>query len=142
MKFLAGNAKGDEQVGFDEDLEDARLGRCRGTGVLVRAGAAEAALAYQNVVLGALEEVETGLVAIESVQDRLDDLGVAVAEGERAYDQLNALYREGLASFIDVLDAQRTLIGNREALVDTQADLALAVIELNLALAAPTGQGG
>mgnify|MGYP001951315984 CR=1 FL=1 len=106
------------------------------------AQAAEAALAYQNVVLGALEEVETGLVAIESVQDRLDDLGVAVAEGERAYDQLNALYREGLASFIDVLDAQRTLIGNREALVDTQADLALAVIELNLALAAPTGQGG
>ena len=106
------------------------------------AQAAEAALAYQAVVLGALEEVETGLVAIESVQDRLDDLGVAVAEGERAYDQLNALYREGLASFIDVLDAQRTLIGNREALVDTQADLALAVIELNLALAAPTGQDG
>ena len=64
-----------------------------------------------------------------------------MVEGERAYDQLNALYREGLASFIDVLDAQRTLIGNREALVDTQADLALAVIDLNVALAAPTGPG-
>lgn len=57
---------------------------------------------------------------------------------ERAYDQLNALYREGQASFIDVLDAQRTLIGSREALVDSEADLADAIIALNLALASPT----
>ena len=117
------------------------FGRRQAELTAAEAQAAEAALAYQNVVLGALEEVETGLVAIESVQARLDDLGIAVVEGERAYDQLNALYREGLASFIDVLDAQRTLIGNREALVDTQADLALAVIDLNVALAAPTGPG-
>ncbi len=61
-----------------------------------------------------------------------------MTESERAYDQLNALYREGLASFIDVLDAQRTLIGSREALVDSEADLADAIIALNLALAAPT----
>lgn len=99
------------------------------------ARAAEAALGYQQAVLSALEDVETGLVAIESVQARLADLEIAVDEGERAYGQLNALYREGLASFIDVLDAQRTLIGSREALVDTQANLASAIIELNLALA-------
>ncbi|WP_286800227.1 efflux transporter outer membrane subunit [Oceanicaulis sp. UBA2681] len=103
-----------------------------------RARATEAALAYQQAVLGALEEVETGLVAIESVEARLTDLEIAVTESERAYDQLNALYREGLASFIDVLDAQRTLIGSREALVDSEADLADAIIALNLALAAPT----
>ena len=103
-----------------------------------RARAAEAALAYQQAVLGALEEVETGLVAIESVEARLTDLEIAVTESERAYDQLNALYREGLASFIDVLDAQRTLIGSREALVDSEADLADAIIALNLALASPT----
>lgn len=103
-----------------------------------QARAAEAALAYQQAVLGALEEVETGLVAIESVEARLTDLEIAVTESERAYDQLNALYREGLASFIDVLDAQRTLIGSREALVDSEADLADAIIALNLALASPT----
>lgn len=111
------------------------FGRRQAELTAAQARAAEAALAYQSAVLEALEEVETGLVAIESAQTRLADLQVAVAEGERAYDQLNALYREGLASFIDVLDAQRTLIGNREALVDTQASLAAAIIDLNLALA-------
>ena len=56
---------------------------------------------------------------------------------EQAFGQLNALYREGLASFIDVLDAQRTLIDSREALVDSEADFATAIIDLQLALAAP-----
>jgi NodT family efflux transporter outer membrane factor (OMF) lipoprotein len=113
------------------------MGRRRAEVTAARARAAEAALAYEQAVLNALEEVETGLVAIESVEDRLADLEIAVRESERAFDQLNALYREGLASFIDVLDAQRTLIGSREALVDSQADLAAAIIDLNLALAAP-----
>jgi multidrug efflux system outer membrane protein len=111
------------------------FGRRRAELNAAEARAAEAALSYQQAVLSALEDVETGLVAIESVQARLADLEIAVDEGERAYDQLNALYREGLASFIDVLDAQRTLIGSREALVDTEANLASAIIDLNLALA-------
>lgn len=111
------------------------FGRRQAELTAAEARAAEAALGYQQAVLSALEDVETGLVAIESVQARLADLEIAVDEGERAYDQLNALYREGLASFIDVLDAQRTLIGSREALVDTQANLASAIIDLNLALA-------
>ncbi|MCR9129861.1 MAG: efflux transporter outer membrane subunit [Alphaproteobacteria bacterium] len=113
------------------------FGRRQAEVTAAEARAAEAALAYEQAVLRALEEVETGLVAIDSVQARLADLEIAVTESERAFDQLNALYREGLASFIDVLDAQRTLIGSREALVDSQADLASAVIDLNVALAAP-----
>ncbi len=113
------------------------FGRRQAEVTAAEARAAEAALAYEQAVLRALQEVETGLVAIESIEARLADLEIAVEEGERAYDQLNALYREGLASFIDVLDAQRTLIGSRESLVDTEADLASAVIDLNVALAAP-----
>ena len=114
------------------------FGRRQGEVTAAEARAAEAALAYELAVLTALEDVETGLVAIESVQARLADLEIAVRESERAFDQLNALYREGLASFIDVLDAQRTLIASRESLVDSQADLAAAVIDLNVALASAT----
>ncbi|OAB61009.1 hypothetical protein AY599_10620 [Leptolyngbya valderiana BDU 20041] len=115
------------------------FGRRRAELTAAEARAAEAALAYEQAVLRALEEVETGLVAIESVNARLEDLEIAVDQSERAYDQLNALYREGLASFIDVLDAQRQLIASRESLVDSRADLADAVIDLNLAIAAPAG---
>jgi NodT family efflux transporter outer membrane factor (OMF) lipoprotein len=117
------------------------FGRRQAEVTAAEARALEAALAYQQSVLRALEEVEGGLVAIESVEARLADLQIAVDQGEQAYDQLNALYREGLASFIDVLDAQRTLIGNREALVDTEAELARAIIDLNLALATSTQAG-
>ena len=113
------------------------FGRRQDEVTAARARAAEAALGYEQAVLRALEEVETGLAAIDSVEARLADLEVAVEESEAAFDQLNALYREGLASFIDVLDAQRTLIASREALVDSQADLADAVIDLNVSLAAP-----
>ena len=114
------------------------FGRRQAEVTAAEARAAEAALAYELAVLTALEDVETGLVAIESVQARLADLEIAVRESERAFDQLNALYREGLASFIDVLDAQRTLIASRESLVDSEADLAAAVIDLNVALASAT----
>lgn len=113
------------------------FGRRRAELTAAEARAAEAALAWEQAVLNALEDVETGIVAIESVEARLSDLRLAVSESERGFDQLNALYREGLASFIDVLDAQRTLIGSRESLVDSQADLAAAIIDLNIALAAP-----
>jgi NodT family efflux transporter outer membrane factor (OMF) lipoprotein len=135
---LAGG--GDDLTGALSAVLDIPLldfGRRRAEVTAAEADAAEAALGYQQAVLGALNEVETGIVAIQSVEARLADLGIAVDESERGFDQLNALYREGLASFIDVLDAQRTLIGSRESLVDSQADLAAAIIDLNVALASP-----
>ena len=111
------------------------FGRRQAEITAAQARAAQAALAYERTVLRALEEVENGLVAISALEARQADLQIAVTESERAFSQLNALYGEGLASFIDVLDAQRTLIASREGLVDSQADLAAVVIDLNVALA-------
>jgi NodT family efflux transporter outer membrane factor (OMF) lipoprotein len=102
------------------------------------AGAQAAALAYRQTLLDSLSEVETNLVAIRSFQDRREQLGLAVTSSEQAFEQLNALYREGLATFIDILDAQRTLIGSRESFVDSEADLAAAIISLYASLGAPT----
>ena len=48
---------------------------------------------------------------------------------------LIALYREGLASLFDVLDAQRQLIASRQSLLDNRADLAIAFIALHSAAA-------
>ena len=92
---------------------------------------------YEQALLESLAEVETALVAIESTRARRDELATAVTASEQAFEQLDALYREGLASFIDILDAQRTLIDSREAYVDSEADLAAAMIDLYEALGAP-----
>ncbi|KPP91128.1 TolC family protein [Erythrobacter sp. HL-111] len=105
--------------------------------------AAEAALGaaladYRQALLESLAEVESALVAIRSAEDRRDELASAVEESEAAFEQSNALYREGLASLFDVLDVQRQLIGSREALIDAEAALAQAYIDLFTAVGAPT----
>ena len=69
------------------------------------------------------------------------ELRRAVRESEAAFDQSNALYREGLASLFDVLDVQRQLISSREALIDGESDLAQAHIALFAAVGAPTDTG-
>ncbi|MFP3942272.1 MAG: efflux transporter outer membrane subunit [Alphaproteobacteria bacterium] len=97
-----------------------------------------ALLNYRQTLLDGLGEVENALAAIQGFEERRAELQRAVEASEQAFNQLNALYREGLASFIDILDAQRTLIGSREAYVEAQADLASAIIGLYRALGAPT----
>jgi NodT family efflux transporter outer membrane factor (OMF) lipoprotein len=101
------------------------------------ARADQALLAYERTLLEAVGEVEDALVAIRAIEARTAELERAVAASEQAFDQLDALYREGLASFIDILDAQRTLIASRESLLDSQADHALAIVDLHRALGAP-----
>ncbi|SHN56117.1 TolC family protein [Erythrobacter sanguineus] len=85
---------------------------------------------YRQALLGVLAEVETALTAISAAQDRTGEFQNAVTESEAAFEQSNALYREGLASLFDVLDVQRQLISSREALIDGNADLAQAHVDL------------
>lgn len=113
------------------------LGRRRAEVDIQRARAEASLLAWQESVLVALTEVESALVQIEALRDRLAELERSVEASESAYRQLDALYREGLASFIDVLDAQRTLISGRESVIETRADLASAFVTLEAALSAP-----
>ncbi|MFL0357708.1 efflux transporter outer membrane subunit [Erythrobacter sp. GH1-10] len=110
----------------------------------VRAAESElqAALAdYRQNLLEVFADVEGALVSIQSAEDRQSELRRAVRESEAAFDQSNALYREGLASLFDVLDVQRQLISSREALIDGESDLAQAHIALFAAVGAPTDTG-
>lgn len=96
---------------------------------------AEAALAlYKSSLLDAIGETETALVRIEALKEQKQELEKAVQSNESAFNQLNALYREGLADFINVLDSQRSLISSREAIVTVNANLALAHANLQTAL--------
>lgn len=91
---------------------------------------------YRRTFLVALGEVEDSLVAIESYRDRNEELRRAISESQTAFEQSNALYREGLASLFDVLDAQRQLIASREALIDSEAALASSVVSFYAAVGA------
>ncbi|HEY0182119.1 MAG TPA: efflux transporter outer membrane subunit [Rhodopila sp.] len=90
---------------------------------LARAQQAEAALAYRGAVLNALREVEDALVAYRTDRAGRDKLAQAVRSGETTLYLARDSYTHGLADFIQVLDAERTLIGSRQQLV--QADVLL-----------------
>ncbi len=113
------------------------FGRRRAEVTAAEQGAVASLRNYEQTLLQSLAEVENALVAIQSFEERQRELLIAVQTSEDAFEQLNALYREGLATFIDVLDAQRSLISNREAYVDSQADLASSIITLYEAVGAP-----
>ncbi|MEQ8411539.1 MAG: TolC family protein [Erythrobacter sp.] len=116
-------------------------GRRRAEIAAAEAGLDAALADYRQALLESLAEVESALVAIRSAEDRRDELATAVEESEAAFEQSNALYREGLASLFDVLDVQRQLIGSREALIDAEAALAQAYIDLFTAVGAPAEAG-
>lgn len=100
----------------------------------------EAELAdYRQTLLEVLAETETALTSITAAEDRTSEFQDAVTESEAAFDQSNALYREGLASLFDVLDVQRQLISGREALIDGNADLAQAYVTLFTAVGGDEG---
>lgn len=106
----------------------------------VRSAEAEAGAVladYRQLLLQVLAEVETSLVAIQSYEDRLAGLASAIEESEMAFEQTNALYREGLTSLFDVLDVQRQLISSREDYVDAEAQLASSVVQMYSAVGAP-----
>lgn len=99
---------------------------------------AEASLAdYRQQLLQILAEIETSLVAIQAYRDRLDALADAIDQSEVAFEQSNALYREGLTSLFEVLDVQRQLISSRQDYVDAQAELASSIVRLYSAVGAP-----
>lgn len=109
-------------------------GRRRAEVAAQQARAEQALLQYQRILLLSLQEVESALVRIETLLDRQRNLGDAVAASQSAFEQLDALYREGLAGFIDVLDVQRTLIASEQNYIESEADLAGAYVGLYAAL--------
>lgn len=96
--------------------------------------ALQAALAYRATLLAALEEVEAALLAHQGAQAQLAALRVTVDANARAFDQADILYRQGLASFLDVLDAQRALNDSRRR--ELLAATAVAQAGMNIYAAA------
>jgi len=96
--------------------------------------AQEAALAYQRTVLDALHEVENALAAYAADQRRRTWLEAAVAQNRDALALSRQRYENGLVTFIDVLDMQRTLRQNELSLADSVAAVTTDLVRLYRAL--------
>lgn len=96
--------------------------------------AQEAALDYQRTVLSALHEVENALAAYKSDRDRGVSLAAAVDQSRDALGLARARYSSGVANFIDVLDAERSLQQNELALATNTTALSTDLVAIYRAL--------
>jgi multidrug efflux system outer membrane protein len=94
----------------------------------------EAAANYQHVVLTALEDAESSLVAYSRAQTRLKSLGEQADASKRAAVLAELQYREGLVDFLTLLDAQRTQLEAEDALAQAQTQVNVDVIAVYKAM--------
>src|SRR6266545_3584882 len=110
------------------------LGRVRAR---IRAADArtEAALAqYEQRVLLALEETENSLVDFTRQQARRDLLYASAQASEKAQNLARERYQFGVADFLTVLDAERTLLSAQDLLATSETRTATTLIAVYKAL--------
>ena len=89
---------------------------------------------YRNVAITAFSEVETALGSIGHLAEQQSFLIEQVAQAEQAFNIAQARYREGVADYLTVLDAQRTLYQARDQLSQVKFQRLVAVVALYRAL--------
>jgi multidrug efflux system outer membrane protein len=96
--------------------------------------AQEAALDYERTVLAALHEVENALAAYKADLDRGVSLAAAAQQSRDALGLARARYASGVANFIDVLDAERTLQQNELSLATNTTAVSTDLVAIYRAL--------
>jgi NodT family efflux transporter outer membrane factor (OMF) lipoprotein len=95
----------------------------------------EQALAvYQKAVLAGFEDVENALVAYAKEQTRNRPLRAAVASSRNSLEISRQQFASGLTSFINVLDAERSLYQAEDSLVQSDQAVVQNLIALYKAL--------
>lgn len=94
----------------------------------------QALIAYEKAVMAALGDVEIALTAYATEQTRLASLSEAAEASRRAFGIANELYAQGLVGFLNVLDAERSLLGVEEQQAQSRAAIITDLTALYKAL--------
>ncbi|HEY9516855.1 MAG TPA: TolC family protein, partial [Gemmatimonadaceae bacterium] len=104
------------------------LGRVKTRVDIARASADEARAHYTSAVLGAVGEAETAIVVYDRSRARLASLSEAVRASTHALDLAQLRFKAGATDFLQVLDAQRTLLSAESALATGRTAAATALV--------------
>jgi outer membrane protein, multidrug efflux system len=110
------------------------LGRVKARVDQSRAREREAQAQYDATVLRALQEVESSLVRYRTERSRLEQIRDAAAASERAAELARLRFTGGVADFLQVLDAERTLLETEDQVAQSRTDAATAYAALYKAL--------
>jgi multidrug efflux system outer membrane protein len=104
------------------------IGRVRERVQVAQAGQDEAQATYNATVLRALEESEGSLVTYDRAHARVAILESAVSSSTRAADLAQQRFEAGLTDFLQVLDAERTLLDAENQLEQGRTAAATALV--------------
>src|SRR5271169_2645664 len=93
-----------------------------------------AAANYERVVLTALEDTENSFVAYSTRQAQLKSLSEQAQASRRAAQLADTQYREGVADFLVLLDAQRTQLDAEDSVAQAQTAVNVSVVAIYKAL--------
>ena len=110
------------------------LGRVKTHVDVAKARAEEERARYDQVVLTAEEETQNALVAFDRAKTRLGYLRAAEEASERGADLARMRFTNGASDFLEVLDAERTLLEQQDQLVRGETDAVTAFVLLYKAL--------
>lgn len=109
-------------------------GRLRANVRLNEARAREATEGYAQAALQAFAEVETALANEQLLRTRMETLAEAADQSTAALQLAEQRYRNGLAEFVTVMEAQRRAFENQSQLLAVRRELLANRIDLHLAL--------
>jgi multidrug efflux system outer membrane protein len=99
-----------------------------------RANREGALLQYEKTVLNALEETESSLVTHARARERLVHDEEAVRASNTAASLARVRYENGASDFLQVLDAERTLLQSEDRLARSRTEAATSLIAVYKAL--------
>jgi len=99
-----------------------------------RAEQASAALNYRATVLNALREVEDALVALRTDRSSRDQAAATEQAAQFDYYLSDNRFTHGLSDYLQVLDAERSLVSARQQLAQANVQLAGDVVTLYTSL--------
>jgi multidrug efflux system outer membrane protein len=110
------------------------LGHVRARIAAARARNEGALASYEQTVLRALQETEDALVTHARSRDRLRELSQAVDASQTAARLARLRYENGAVDFLQVLDAERSLLQVEDSLAQSRADTATSLVAVYKAL--------
>ncbi|MEA3123158.1 MAG: outer membrane protein multidrug efflux system, partial [Caballeronia sp.] len=109
-------------------------GRRKGNLANARAIYEEDVANYRQQVLVAFQEVEDNLSDLRILQDQTRTQAEAVSASNRAAQLSQSQYKEGAVTYLDVIDAQRTVLQSQRTAVQLAGVQATSTVNLIRAL--------
>jgi NodT family efflux transporter outer membrane factor (OMF) lipoprotein len=89
---------------------------------------------YRQTVLTAFQQVEDNLAALRILSTETQQQGAAVTASQKSLDLSMERYRLGVASYLNVIAAQETLLSNQQTAVTVQMQQMTYSVQLIMAL--------